>query len=299
MSEMICKCCHEKKPTSEFYRSGSGYMRRCKKCVSLDNKLRKLWDAAQQDDRDYYEQWSDELKDIVATFVKYYKDGGKVDYSNSPALELIAIYAEQNPDEFVDTKAGASDQDFEQIKDAIESVRDHLGKTTDALIQLVDAVAKLNLRVGIVEGKKLVTSKNCIAASNIYTDTPHDICFNPSGSEVQERAKLIDQVSGDKELLEAFGAEEHSKLIGDLKELFSMAVVQRYINPKYIRNIVSPFEDFHVKLPDAMLILYRKFIKPGFAATKARDDYHELVDICSAFTGTNYYEEPWESIPTL
>ena len=293
MAEMVCRCCHEKKMLTEFYRSGSGYMRRCKKCVSMDNKLRR-WYESQDDEQTMYENWPDEILQIVKTFAEYYKAGGKVDYSNSPAPMLISVYAEHNPEAFVDTKAGASELDFAQIKATIESTRDMLGNATDALLQLVDAIAQTNLRLGLVEGKKLSAESSAHATS---TGKANDPCFNPTGDNVQERNKLIRMLSKNEQLNDAFEVCDLQDLLNDINELFRSATTMHYVDPYAIRKITAIFENYRIPMPDELLVLYRKFIKPGLEATRLREDYSQLAEIAMGLTGINFYEEPWESIP--
>ena len=293
MAEMVCRCCHEKKALTEFYRSGSGYMRRCKKCVSMDNKLRR-WYEAQDDEQAMYENWPDEILQIVKTFAEYYKAGGKVDYSNSPAPMLISVYAEHNPEAFVDTKAGASELDFAQIKGAIESTRDMLGNATDALLQLVDAIAQTNLRLGLVEGKKLSVEADSHAVS---TGKANDPCFNPTGDNVQERNKLIRMLSKNEQLNDTFEVCDLQDLLNDINELFRSATTMHYVDPYAIRKITAIFENYRIPMPDELLVLYRKFIEPGLEATRLREDYSQLAEIAMGLTGINFYEEPWESIP--
>ena len=293
MAEMVCRCCHEKKMLTEFYRSGSGYMRRCKKCVSMDNKLRR-WYEAQDDEQSMYENWPDEILQIVKTFAEYYKAGGKVDYSNSPAPMLISVYAEHNPEAFVDTKAGASELDFAQIKEAIESTRDTLGNATDALLQLVDAIAQTNLRLGLVEGKKLSAESSAHATSTGKTNDP---CFNPTGDNVQERNKLIRMLSKNEQLNDTFEVCDLQDLLNDINEMFRSATTMHYVDPYAIRKITAIFENYRIPMPDELLVLYRKFIKPGLEATRLREDYSQLAEIAMGLTGINFYEEPWESIP--
>ena len=294
MAEMVCRCCHEKKMPTEFYRSGSGYMRRCKKCVSMDNKLRR-WYEAQEDEQTMYENWPEEILQIVRTFAGYYKAGGKVDYSNSPAPMLIGVYAEHNPDEFADTMAGASELDFAQIKAALESARDRLGDTTDALLQLVDAVAKTNLRLGLVEGKK--RRFDGAASPVTVTGKSHDTCLNPTGDNVQERNKLIRMLSKNEQLKDTFEVCDLQDLLNDVNELFRSAATMHYVDPYAIRKITAIFENYRISMPDELLVLYRKFIKPGLEATRLREDYAHLAEIAMGLTGINFYEEPWESIP--
>ena len=293
MAEMVCRCCHEKKMLTEFYRSGSGYMRRCKKCVSMDNKLRR-WYESQDDEQTMYENWPDEILQIVKTFAEYYKAGGKVDYSNSPAPMLISVYAEHNPEAFVDTKAGASELDFAQIKATIESTRDMLGNATDALLQLVDAIAQTNLRLGLVEGKKLSAESSAHATS---TGKANDPCFNPTGDNVQERNKLIRMLSKNAQLNDTFEVCDLQDLLNDINELFRSATTMHYVDPYAIRKITAIFENYRIPMPDELLVLYRKFIKPGLEATRLREDYSQLAEIAMGLTGINFYEEPWESIP--
>ena len=293
MAEMVCRCCHEKKMLTEFYRSGSGYMRRCKKCVSMDNKLRR-WYESQDDEQTMYENWPDEILQIVKTFAEYYKAGGKVNYSNSPAPMLISVYAEHNPEAFVDTKAGASELDFAQIKVAIESTRDVLGDATDALLQLVDAIAQTNLRLGLVEGKKLSAESSVHATS---TGKVNDPCFNPTGDNVQERNKLIRMLSKNEQLNDTFEVCDLQDLLNDINEMFRSATTMHYVDPYAIRKITAIFENYRIPMPDELLVLYRKFIKPGLEATRLREDYPQLAEIAMGLTGINFYEEPWESIP--
>lgn len=293
MAEMVCRCCHEKKMLTEFYRSGSGYMRRCKKCVSMDNKLRR-WYESQDDEQIMYENWPDEILQIVKTFAEYYKAGGKVDYSNSPAPMLISVYAEHNPEAFVDTKAGASELDLAQIKVAIESTRDVLGDATDALLQLVDAIAQTNLRLGLVEGKKLSAESSSHTTS---TGKANDPCFNPTGDNVQERNKLIRMLSKNEQLNDTFEVCDLQDLLNDINELFRSATTMHYVDPYAIRKITAIFENYRIPMPDELLVLYRKFIKPGLEATRLREDYSQLAEIAMGLTGINFYEEPWESIP--
>lgn len=293
MAEMVCRCCHEKKMLTEFYRSGSGYMRRCKKCVSMDNKLRR-WYESQDDEQTMYENWPDEILQIVKTFAEYYKAGGKVNYSNSPAPMLISVYAEHNPEAFVDTKAGASELDFAQIKVAIESTRDVLGDATDALLQLVDAIAQTNLRLGLVEGKKLSAESSAHVTS---TGKANDPCFNPTGDNVQERNKLIRMLSKNEQLNDTFEVCDLQDLLNDINEMFRSATTMHYVDPYAIRKITAIFENYRIPMPDELLVLYRKFIKPGLEATRLREDYLQLAEIAMGLTGINFYEEPWESIP--
>ena len=293
MAEMVCRCCHEKKMLTEFYRSGSGYMRRCKKCVSMDNKLRR-WYESQDDEQTMYENWPDEILQIVKTFAEYYKAGGKVNYSNSPAPMLISVYAEHNPEAFVDTKAGASELDFAQIKVAIESTRDVLGDATDALLQLVDAIAQTNLRLGLVEGKKLSAESSAHVTS---TGKANDPCFNPTGDNVQERNKLIRMLSKNEQLKDTFEVCDLQDLLNDINELFRSATTMHYVDPYAIRKITAIFENYRIPMPDELLVLYRKFIKPGLEATRLRENYSQLAEIAMGLTGINFYEEPWESIP--
>ena len=293
MAEMVCRCCHEKKTLTEFYRSGSGYMRRCKKCVSMDNKLRR-WYESQDDEQIMYENWPDEILQIIKTFAGYYKAGGKVDYGNSPAPMLISVYAEHNPEAFVDTNAGASELDFAQIKVAIESTRDVLGNATDALLQLVDAIAQTNLRLGLVEGKKLSAESSSHATS---TGKANDPCFNPTGDNVQERNKLIRMLSKNEQLNDTFEVCDLQDLLNDINELFRSATTMHYVDPYAIRKITAIFENYRIPMPDELLVLYRKFIKPGLEATRLREDYSQLAEIAMGLTGINFYEEPWESIP--
>ena len=293
MAEMVCRCCHEKKMLTEFYRSGSGYMRRCKKCVSMDNKLRR-WYESQDDEQTMYENWPDEILQIVKTFAEYYKAGGKVDYSNSPAPMLISVYAEHNPEAFVDTNAGASELDLAQIKEAIESTRDVLGNATDALLQLVDAIAQTNLRLGLVEGKKLSAESSAHVTS---TGKANDPCFNPTGDNVQERNKLIRMLSKNEQLNDTFEVCDLQDLLNDINEMFRSATTMHYVDPYAIRKITAIFENYRIPMPDELLVLYRKFIKPGLEATRLREDYLQLAEIAMGLTGINFYEEPWESIP--
>ena len=296
MAEMVCRCCHEKKMPTEFYRSGSGYMRRCKKCVSMDNKLRR-WYEAQEDEQTMYENWPGEILLIVKTFAGYYKAGGKVDYSNSPAPMLIGVYAEHNPDEFADTMAGASELDFAQIKAAIESARGMLGSATDALLQLADAMAKTNLRLGLVEGKKLSFDAAAAASNVVSTGKVNDPCFNPTGDNVQERNKLIRMLSKNEQLKDTFEVCDLQDLLNDINDMFRNATTMHYVDPYAIRKITAIFENYRIPMPDELLVLYRKFIKPGLEATRLREDYAHLTEIAMGLTGINFYEEPWESIP--
>ena len=295
----VCRCCKQRKPLTDYYFSGTRYQRRCKSCAAADRHLNKLIAECRKMGNDDYNDWPDALVDFVKQFAEWSINGGKIDYANSEAPGLVAIYAEHNPTLFANTRA-ASGIDYNQVRDALKQLPGITTEVTSAIDALIDDLSRLSIRVGLLEGKQLVAKKmkfDAVIGANVAKT--YNPCLNPSGMDLQERKRLMDNIRNDQKLLETFGAEELQDLVNDLDTCFRTTIKQGYVDPYTMRKIVAVFEEYQTPMTDDMLIIYRKFIKPGLEAAMLRDDYADLVQVVKNITDINFYEEPWEAIPHI
>lgn len=322
-STKVCSCCKEPKPLSEYYLSGTSYQRRCKQCVALDRRAALLYREHQDDP---YREWPSELQEAARSFATFLKRGGKINYAHSVGQVLAAAFLAEYPEELaqdsdlvdvdkvitdtlrqlVDT--GSVDLNDEQIQGCAAALKTILQDTAVTLnkvsLQLSEVYNVLNAYASVNTQFRNVMSRNSpltvqCAGPIAPTQGDSNPGLNPSGQDIQERRGLLAKISNNDTLKEAFGAEELQDLIQTLDSALRQQVVDGYLNPYDLRKIVLVFEEYQQKMPDELLILYRKYLMPGIKAAQVREDYKTLAQIVENIAGINFYEEPWESIPHI
>lgn len=316
----VCKCCQEEKPITEFYRSGTNYMGRCKQCIS-DNSYVDRWVAKAHDDGVYDDMYEDPSKwpwrvvDVVQRFASYYLHGGRVVYGTSQIMDLIERYMVTHPDEF-DTEvqqlsAPATLNSYEAATSAIRAAKALQDKKATVLASSKD-VADIAVVLGeaidictdLAEGVLgLINEMKATRLIKDASDKPrrelkesYNPSFNPSPTEMQERSNLAKRIIMD--LMDNTGLDVVD--IQDLREyfdkLFKSMKVQKYVDPLLLRSIPLTYAANNLPMSTDMLILYHKFIEPGIVETRKRSDYPQLAEQVAAIDGVNYYEYDWELI---
>lgn len=316
----VCKCCQEEKPLTEFYRSGTNYMGRCKQCIS-DNSYVDRWIAKALDNDTYADMYEDPTKwpwrviEVVQRFTSYYLHGGRVVYGTSQIMDLIERYMVAHPDEF-DTEvqqlsAPATLSTYEAINTSVLAAKALQDKKATVLASSQDVA---DIAVVLGEAMDVCTKlangvlglMNEIKAARLIKDASekpqrelkesYNTSFNPSPTEMQERFNLVKRIITD--LMDNTGLDVVD--IQDLREyfdkLFKSMKVQKYVDPLLLRSIPLTYAANNLPMSTDMLILYHKFIEPGIIETRKRSDYLQLAEQVAAIDGVNYYEYDWELI---
>ena len=84
-----CRTCLQDKPITEFYICGSQLQRRCKQCMTMDRRSRTLYSSNMGK---MFREWPQELQEYAQLYSEYEEQGGKVNYSQSVAPELVVSY---------------------------------------------------------------------------------------------------------------------------------------------------------------------------------------------------------------
>lgn len=316
----VCKCCQEEKVITEFYKSGNNYMGRCKQCISDDNFVNrwvgKLIEQGSYDDAiEDLSQWPDKIIDIVRRFTGHYLHGGRVVYSSSHVMPLIERYIAANPDEFsTETQQLSATETlstYEAINSSILAAKALQDKKTTAFVSfqdVADIVAVLGETIDVCANlaEGMLGLMNEMKAARLIKDASdkpkkelkedYNPSFNPSPTEMQERANIIKRII--KDLTDNTGLDVVD--INDLNDyfdkLFKAMKVQKYADPLLLRSIPLTYAANNLPMSTDMLILYHKFIEPGIVETRKRSDYLQLVEQVAGIDGVNYYEYDWELI---
>ena len=299
LSTRKCSCCGKSKPLTEFYRSESGWQRRCKECVLGDRKATRIYKKLEGRGDTDYASWPEELRELVNAFAQYQLAGGKVNYGGSKLPELIAIYADYAPEKFitVDESEGLS---IDELNNIIDGVRNGSQDVVDALQRFLDTFKALNTRIALLEAKVQLNTGNKSTDASPEDMADYKTCFEPSGSQRQERANLLARLEKNDTLIEAVSAIDVSRMVTSFREMFKSIKLNKYVAPQYLRNILTFFEADGLEIPEEGLILYTKFVKPALVATQLHPRYHEFLETLSlsgVFDDFNPYEDDWESIP--
>lgn len=299
VSTRKCSCCGKSKPLTEFYRSESGWQRRCKECVLGDRKATRIYKKLEGRGDTDYTFWPEELRVLVDTFTQYQLAGGKVNYGGSKLPELISIYADYAPEKFI-TVDEPDGLNIDELSSIISSLRGESQEIADVLQRFLDSFKVLNTRMTLLEAKVQHNVGSKSTDTSLEDMADYKTCFEPSGSQRQERANLLARLEKNDTLIEAVSAVDVSRMVTSFREMFKSIKLNKYVAPQYLRDILSFFEADGLEIPEEGLILYTKFLKPALVATQLHPKYHEFLETLSlsgVFDDFNPYEDDWESVP--
>lgn len=254
----VCNQCRKELPMDEFYASGTSRATRCKKCMSLDRKLTRLYIA---NCSVAYADWPIEMHHIIDYFIECRNNGGKLDYANSMVLEAISR--------------------SELVVNNIEEMPLTLDGLVERLVELEKCVKNL------AESFKQFTTM-----PNYNVEMPDD-----EDKATRRRTDLLNKIAADKVLLETMMPEEVAELAAAARLAYQQGRDHGYIRPDCIRNIIAYLDDYSIAMPDTLGQYYDEFIKPYLDKSIEHVIYSDIANEIIMLTGTNWYKLDWHKIP--